>query len=377
MKKLISILIPIIVCISAFGLPSLADEGSDEGESTFDYGALLDELPEDVRSLLPDGIDTSDDAQAIGALFDADYIMALCTDLLKDGLAAGLKLFAALLGLIIISAILARCAELFTNGKTQVFDHAILIIASLELYGALYSLFELTQTYLSNINDYMTAISAAISSIMLLSANVSVAATQSVWLGLLLTFSEKISYSLLLPLLQMSFALTIVSSICPELNLRSVTAFIRQICTTLLVASMTLITVIMAFQTNIAAASDSLGLRSIKFAASNSIPLIGGLVSESMKTLATSLSLVKSIAGMVGVIGLLLCALLPLSILFTCRSALSLSSTAADLLQSGGIKPLIDETVKLVGFLIAILLTFSIFYLFTLSILIHTANALV
>lgn len=377
MRKLVFLILFSVIWIGALSLPFYAAEDAAEGEITYDYGALLDKLPSEVSALLPEGMGSSSDAQTLRELFDAEYLASLCSDLLREGVAAGLKLFAQMLGLIILSAILARFAELFTKNHTQIFDHVILIVASLELYGILYSLFELTETYLSSLNDYMTAISAAFGSIFLLSANLSLAATQSVWLGLLLTFCEKISYDLLLPLLQMSFALTIASSISPELNLRTVTAFIRQLCTTLLVASMTLITVIMAFQTNIAAASDSFGLRSIKFAASNSIPLIGGLVSESMKTLATSLSLVKSIAGLVGVVGLLLCALLPLAILFTCRSALSLSATAADLLQAGGIKPLIDETVKLIGFLIAILLIFSIFYLFTLSVLIHTANALV
>lgn len=377
MRKFIIPILLCIICMTAFSLPVRADEESDGEESVYDYGALFDKLPSEVRALLPDGIEDSGDAQTLTEFFDAEYLTSLCTDLLIEGATAGLKIFSKMLGLIILSAILSRCADLVSNSKTQVFDHVILIIASLEIYGILYSLFELTQSYLSNLNDYMTAISASLTSIFLLSANVSLAATQAVWLGILLTFCEKISYGVLLPLLQMSFALTIASSISPEFNLRSVTSFIRQLCTTLLIASMTVITVIMAFQTNIAAASDSVGLRSIKFAASNSVPLIGGLVSESMKTLATSLSLVKSVAGMVGVVGLLLCALLPLSILFTCRSALSLSSTAADLLQSEGIKPLIDETVKLIGFLIAILLTFSIFYLFTLSVLIHTANALV
>lgn len=373
MKKLIGILFA-IACIAASALPVCADENAP-AVTNYDYGALLDSLPEEVKALLPEGLDEATDEQDIAGEFDGAYLAELCSELLRNGLSAGLKLFAALLGLIVVCAMLTRCSELLPNGKTQVFDYAILLVASLELYHALYSLFELTRDYIGQINDYMTGISAAIGGIFLLSANVSTAALQSAWFGLLLTVTEKLSYSLLFPLLQVSFALTLVSSICPELSLRSVIAFIRQLCTTLLVASMTLITVIMSFQTSIASASDSLGLRSVKFAASNAIPLIGGLVSGSMNTLASSLTLIKSTAGFVGVVGLLLSTLLPLSMLFTCRYSLSLSGTVADLLQATSVKPLIEEAGKLVGFLIAIVLVFAIFYLFTLSMLIHTANA--
>lgn len=381
MKKLVYMLVIFALCLGFMSLPLYGDERSDRSELsdevTYDYGALLDSLPDSVKPLLPEGLEDSADEQAIAERFDAEYLATLCTDLLKQGLTAGLKLFASLLGLIIICAMLSRCSELFLSGKSQVFDYALLLIAALQIYRILYSLFELTRDYIGQINDYMTGISAALGGIFLLSANVSTAAVQSAWLGLLLTLTEKISYQLLFPLLQMSFALTLVSSICPDINLRSVTAFIRQLTTTLLVAAMTLITIFMSFQTSIASAADSLGMRSVKFAASNAIPLIGGLVSESMKTLATSLTLVKSTAGLIGVAGLLLCTLLPLSMLFTCKYSLSLAGTAADLLQASAIKPLIEETGKLVGFLIAIMLVFAIIYLFTLSLLIHTANALV
>lgn len=378
MRKIIYIIGSIVFCILWLGAPTFAADGGETSQFDtgidYDYGDLFDSLPEEVRELLPDKVEEAENEQAIAEAFTADYLAELCTDLLRKGITAGLKLFASLLGIIIVCAILSRCAELFPSGRARIFDYAILLIAALEIYSSVYSLFELTQNYIAQINSYMTGLSAAFGGIFLLSANVTTAAVQSAWTGILITLTEKISYQLLFPLLEMSFALTLVSSLCPEIDLKSVTGFIRKICTTLLVAAMTLVTIIMSFQTSIASAADSLGLRSVKFAASNAIPLIGGLVSESMKTLATSLSLVKSTAGLIGVAGLLLCTLVPLSMLFTCRYTLSLSGTVADLMQAGSVKGLIEEAGKLVGFLIAIILVFSIFYLFSLALLIHSAN---
>jgi stage III sporulation protein AE len=195
-------------------------------------------------------------------------------------------------------------------------------------------------------------------------------------MGLLLTVTEKLCYSVFFPLLQISFGGTLVSSASPELNLRPILAFLRKMCTTLLVIFMTVITLILSFQTQLAAAADSLSMRGIKFAASNMIPMIGGLFSDTLRTIATSLSLVKSTAGLVGLLGLLVTLMTPLTALFTARYSLSLAGTAAELLDAGKLKPLFEEADKLVGFLIGVLLMFGVFYLLLLGVLIHTSTAL-
>ena len=106
------------------------------------------------------------------------------------------------------------------------------------------------------------------------------------------------------------------------------------------------------------------------------IPMIGGLFSDTLRTVSTSLSLVKSTAGLVGVLGLLVSLLIPLTTLFAARYALSLASTAAELLEAGKLKPLFEEADKLVGFLIGVLLMFGVFYLILLGVLINTTGAL-
>jgi stage III sporulation protein AE len=222
----------------------------------------------------------------------------------------------------------------------------------------------------------MNALIAALCGIFLLSGNTGVALVGSTWMGMLLTVAEKLCYSLFFPLMQISFGGTLVTSVSPELNLRPILGFLRKICTTLLIIFMTVITLILSFQTQLAAAADSLSMRGIKFAASNMIPMIGGLFSDTLRTVATSLSLVKSTAGLVGLLGLIVSLMVPLTVLFTARYSLSLAGTAAELLDAGKLKPLLEEADKLIGFLISVLLMFGVFYLIMLGVLIHTASAL-
>lgn len=373
--KLLLLLLPVCLCM---GLPLHAAESSDESVSmpTYPYGDLLEYLSEDARPLLPEGLEESQTAEDVLTSLDSNYIWTLCSSLIQKGLTGGFALFATLLGVILIAGILQRMNELFFADKSAVFEYALVLIAALQIYTSVYAFFDLTKTVVEQINQYMNAMIAALCGIFLLSGNTGVALAGSTWMGMLLAVTEKLCYSFFFPLMQISFGGTLVTIASPELNLRPILGFLRRICTTLLVIFMTVITLILSFQTQLAAAADSLSMRGIKFAASNMIPMIGGLFSDTLRTVATSLSLVKSTAGLVGLIGLLISLMVPLTTLFTARYSLSLAGTAAELLDAGKLKPLLEEADKLIGFLISVLLMFGVFYLIMLGVLLNTASAL-
>ena len=165
-------------------------------------------------------------------------------------------------------------------------------------------------------------------------------------------------------------------SASPEVNLRPILSFVRRIATTLLILFMTVITVILSFRTGLAAAADSLSMRGIKFAASNFIPLIGGLFNETLRTLSASLTLVRKTVGLLGMLGLLVSLLTPLATLFVAKYSLSLAATAADVLDAGKLKPMLEEADKLIGFLIAVLVLFGVFYIILLGVLMQASAAI-
>jgi stage III sporulation protein AE len=371
-------LILIVLLTILSGCPAVADNVYSDTlkEPTYPYGDLLESLPEDAKDLLPEGIGESATAEDVLRAMDSKYLWSLCTAMVQSGLKGGLSLFATLLGVILIAGVLHRLGELFFTDKSAVFEYALVLIAALQIYSSVYTLFDLTKTVVEQINQYMDALVAALCGIFLLTGNTGVALAGSTWMGLLLTVTEKLCYSIFFPLLQISFGGTLVTSASSELNLRPILAFLRRICTTLLVIFMTVITLILSFQTQLATAADSLSMRGIKFAASNMIPMIGGLFSDTLRTIATSLSLVKHTAGLIGLLGLLVSLMTPLTALFTARYSLSLAGTAAELLDAGKLKPLFEEADKLVGFLISVLLMFGVFYLLLLGVLIHTSTAM-
>lgn len=358
-------------------LPVSAEEYSDQREEPlYPYGDILDQLPDDAKKLIPPELSQSESSADILQAIDSNYLWKLCITVVKDGLAGALQLFATLLGLILICSVLTRISDLLFTDKSAYLEYAILLIAALQIYTSVYHLFDLTKTVVDQINQYMNALIVTLCGIFLMTGNSGVALMSSTWMGLLLTVAEKVCYTFFFPLMQISFGGTLVTSASPELNLRPILGFLRKICMTLLVIFMTVITLILSFQTSLAAAADSLSMRGIKFAASNLVPLIGGLFSDTLRTVSTSLSLVKKTVGTVGVLGLLAGLLTPLVSLFGAKYGLSLTATATELLDATPLKPILEEAERLISFLIAVLLMFGVFYLILLGVLMQTAGAL-
>ena len=375
--RLFGIALLILCGIILLGMPVFADSAyEDTAEQPYSYGDLISSLPDGAAALLPDGIADSQLSSEVLEKLDGAYLWSLCVSVAQNGLVGGGKLFASMLGVILIAAVLNRIGELFGADKSAVWEYALLLIAALQIWGSVYALFLLTREVVEQINGYMSALIASLCGIFLLSGNGGVALCGYTWLGLLLTVTEKLCYALFFPLLQISFGGSLITSASPEVNLRPILSFVRRIATTLLILFMTVITVILSFRTGLAAAADSLSMRGIKFAASNFIPLIGGLFNETLRTLSASLTLVRKTVGLLGMLGLLVSLLTPLATLFVAKYSLSLAATAADVLDAGKLKPMLEEADKLIGFLIAVLVLFGVFYIILLGVLMQASAAI-
>ena len=85
--------------------------------------------------------------------------------------------------------------------------------------------------------------------------------------------------------------LCLIAAATSGVELSGLLSLIKRWYTTALCFLMSILCAILAGQSAIAAGQDSISLRAAKFVAGSSIPVIGGSVGESRKTLAASVSL--------------------------------------------------------------------------------------
>ena len=116
MKKKIAAAPALVIILLMVFAPALsATDYEDFGE---EYEQMLDGIPEDIRELLPDGIFSDNPDEIYGAVSEISgfpYILRTVASLAGLRLGSALRLFALLLGLLVLSALLRSVRELIKS----------------------------------------------------------------------------------------------------------------------------------------------------------------------------------------------------------------------------------------------------------------------
>lgn len=133
----------------------------------------------------------------------------------------------------------------------------------------------------------------------------------------------------ILPFILIGFALCLAESITGMSGLKYFGELILKITKWILVFSVVLFLSLLSAQSILGAATDSIAVKTTKFAVSNFIPVVGGAISDGVETLGMSVKAIKNAAGISGIAGIIYICFVPLvkiygaSLLFHIMAALS------------------------------------------------------
>ena len=323
------------------------------------YGAL----PDGVRDSLPDRLenDISENGESAVASLGAEYIASLTASALKAAFAYSVKPLAAVIGVLLLSALLNSAGATAAGGEAVALSSAVSVTVT--LFGAITPLFKLTSDTLSGIGLIMKGILPVMTGIYAMSGNITAASVNSTWLMLLLTFLETLTESLLMPLLCTCtgfIAVTTLSRFTGAPDMSGVSGELKKALTFLLAAAGTVFTTVMAHQTALAKSADSVALRSLKFASGNMIPVIGGALGEAADGYLAGVSLIRSASGTLAaaaVISYVLPALLKIAVL---RAGLSAVAAGAEIMGRGKEAAVVREAGEVLGIAVALICTASV-----------------
>ncbi len=103
------------------------------------------------------------------------------------------------------------------------------------------------------------------------------------------------------PCVAIFFALGLSSSVSTEFNFRALADEIKKIATIVLSFIASMFFSFLSLKGSLANASDSMGIKGVKFLLSNFIPVVGGAISEGYSSILGSLSLLKGVVGTFGI----------------------------------------------------------------------------
>lgn len=281
-------------------------------------------------------------AQKAYSSFSPGNILSSVADALKDAFNPTLKMFYGFLSMILISAIM-NCFSVNLSGL-DISAYASTLCFSGYSFAIIKSLCENLVQYSTKLRDISLVIAPTIISANAASGVASAKTAYSALTFVLLS-CEFIITSVVIPLAKLLFVLSVVSCICRNtLDLSAISSSLRTFVIFFISLVMTAIVTALHFQNVIAKATDSVGLRAVRFTATNLIPIVGGLVGESVKTVTEALRAVKGITGAVGVATVISACLPPLASILVFKLELTFCACIAKTLGCKGEGLYLSET---------------------------------
>lgn len=359
-KKLIIIILLILI----FALNINADELTVD-----DY------ITDEMKDCLPDDI-LNEDAEK-GTVINYKTLISLVVNSFKDVLHDVFGNFFAIFGLVVISSCMNLFATTMKSGSLlKVFSYVSMLCFAVVLYGILNDLWGDMSELFSKINVLMNGITPATTVLYAIGGNVSTAAVTQAGMSVILTVFQDICYYGLRPILQICFGFSIVSCLSVTIDLTPIARFVRTTYTTVLVFVISLMTCIMTMQNMLSQSSDSLALRTVKFASSISVPLVGGALGDATSSLAVGLSSVKVTFGVLAVFSIFTMVLPVIISLWFNKIAFSLGGAVASLFGVSKEGMLISSASELINFAIAMVVSVSVMFIINIAVFAKSVSAL-
>ncbi|MBQ8345404.1 MAG: hypothetical protein IJY42_03960 [Clostridia bacterium] len=365
----------LFLLLGCFGLTASAAELSLPEE----FEQAVETLPDGVADYLPDSFLTEEGVseEAMTQLTSPQYLLSVVTELLGISLGGAWKLMAAILAFLVLCSFLRETGSSLEN-RTLCETLRLCSVGGLFLLtvGTLVGHTSEIGLYFERLNAMMRAMIPVTGTVWAMGGNVSTAAAGTASLYSFLAVCESLCAKSLLPLIGISTSLLLCNLALPDMGTGSFLSAVKKIYTVGSGLVMTLLVASLATQTAVGTAADSTGAKAAKFVSATVIPVVGGSVGDTLRSVASSITYVKSV---VGVSGILFVALLVLPVfldLLVTRLLFLLGSGAADLLGCEREGKLLSEVGIVYGMMIAVVAMTAVMFIFSFVIFLQTAVAI-
>lgn len=376
-KRCFCILLSVCFCLSLFSVLASADDGKTIPDV---YQDLLGSLPSSILERLPEGAlsnNTEELGGAVGEMSSFSYLLGTVLSLVGLRFGDCIKLLCSVVGTLILSSICRTfCASLKKPEIARAFSFMITLIITISLFAAGFGTIEGVVAYFKTLNAFASASVPLMGSLYVMGGNAAAAVATSAGLSVFMTLLEEVVGRSIVPFCGICLALALIGACEGGPRLGSLLTSLKKNYTLVLSFFMMLLLAMLSAQTVLGASSDTLAMRSAKFAAGSLIPVVGGSVAELLRSVSASVGYMRSAVGICGVLLLILLMLPTLVELLLARTAWQICAFFAEILGCDGEKRLLDEFASINGYLIAAVAICSSVLFLTFTLLTHCATAL-
>ena len=367
------------ILVSLCALPAAAEapDVAPESEAVRDeLQGFRDAIPPEVAELLPEGFFSDDitavaDATTAAGAFSA--VLSVVGRLTGLAVRENLTLLAGICGILCFSALLRAIAD--KGGTARAVGFATSLSLSVLLLTLQRDRFAAIAQFFEVLGTLGTAMLPLMGTLYAMGGNVGAAVANSGVLSAFLSLLETLCATTVIPVAGVALALALIDALATGVNLRPLAALIKRTYTLAFSFLMLLLCGVLGVQSTLAKAGDTLALRTARFAAGSFLPVVGGSISETLRTVAGSVEYLRGVVG-TGAIVVIFLFFLPtfLSVLLS-RITFSLGGTVAKLLGCESEEKILAELGAVYGYFLAVIAALFVMMIFSLTLFARCAAA--
>lgn len=371
LRSVVFMLLLQLLCI-----PAVSAEAGETYDFESQYETLLEQsganelfslLPEEGQTILSENGMEGIDQDALLNLNFFDFLQVLWSSV-KQSWTAPFSLFATCMGVILLCALLNSLRSSFQESSTgRVFSvvavigmaSAVILPISRRITESAAVIQDMSKFLLSFVPVYTGIVTAS-------GKPVSATAYNACLVGIAQVIAQ-LAATVLVPLLGIYLALCLIGSASHEIKVEGITQTVKKAVILSLSFLLTIFVGLLSIQGSVAAAADSVALKTVKFAAGAFLPVVGGAISEAMNTLQGCMGVIRSCVGGFGILAIAASILPPILSILLMQLSLWLSAGVADTLEVTPLSSLLRSASSVLSLLFGILLVFAMLFIVSLS----------
>jgi len=335
-------------------------------------------IPDDVRDKLADGSDKNAEgfAQGVSEMSKGSYFVGVLLDMIGIELESTVKLFFCLCAVVIISSVFSALGEGAENSAllTATRFCSVGAIISVVIYLQ-YSHFEMLEGLFLSLGTMMSGIIPMTACLWAMGGNVTTASVGSASFVTLLSVSQAILSYTLIPVCSVLTVLGFCDALTDEMRMGKLMSAIKKIYNFVLTMVMTVLLSSLAAQTTLAASADGTAARTARLVSGTVIPILGGSVGETFRTVAAGVSYLKNVFG-IGSIIMIALLLLPVTItLVLTRFAFLLVAGLANMIGCPAEARMLENLGEVYGTMLAVVSGVGVMFIISLCVFMQGAVA--
>jgi hypothetical protein len=257
---------------------------------------------------------------------------------------------------------------------------AFRVCSSLALFTAVIGI-ELSQIYrctelLESLGDLMGSMIPTAAVIWAMGGNITTASAGSSTLYVFLSVCEKLCSGAVLPVSLVLTVIALGAAVSPDVKLCGISGAVKKTYNFVVGLVMTLLVSVLGLQTTLTGAADGIGAKTAKLVSSTVIPVVGGSVGDTLKSVAVGVEYIKSVFGISSIVFILFLVLPTFLGLLLSRAVLIAVGAIADMLGCESECRLLGEIGNIYGCMLGVVAMSSVMFILGLAIFVKSTVAI-